>query len=404
MKILVVISYFVPEIGSAAHAYYDLARSFVELGHEVTVITSYPRIHNLSKDDVDKKFPYYEIIDGIRVYRADNYVDRDNIISRGLEHFLLPGKFLKVYESTEKNFDIALFHIPPLPLYKLAFKLRKRGVPHVLNFQDFHPQELIDVGVLRNPLVIWIMERMERKAYSKADRIVVLTHGGIEYVVSRGADPEKVTHIYNGAPSLKEEFKRPNFKDKESIQNKFLITYAGILSPFQGIDTILDAAKILENDDVIFYIVGDGMMRSHLENRVNDEKIGNVKMLPLQDRESYLDIIKSSDLSIVSLDSRMKAPCFPGKTRSIMSLGVPILALVPESETKRIIESTNSGVVVDPNDKDAIVKAIVMLKERPDMLSSYGENGRRFAQTVLDKKKIANQYIELFTRTINAER
>lgn len=43
MKILMVVAYFIPEIGSAAHIYYDLAKAFVKRGHEVDVITSYPR-------------------------------------------------------------------------------------------------------------------------------------------------------------------------------------------------------------------------------------------------------------------------------------------------------------------------------------------------------------------------
>ena len=43
MKILMVVAYFVPEIGSAAHIYFDLAKTFVKKGHEVDVITSYPR-------------------------------------------------------------------------------------------------------------------------------------------------------------------------------------------------------------------------------------------------------------------------------------------------------------------------------------------------------------------------
>ena len=124
---------------------------------------------------------------------------RDNIIIRGLEHFLLSHYYFKKYQEIGKKFDVCLFYIPPLPLYYLAKKIKQSdGTPSVLNFQDFHPQELTDVGVLKNPVMIKILEHIEREAYTNADYITVLSHGGIDYIVQRGGNPEKISHIFNG--------------------------------------------------------------------------------------------------------------------------------------------------------------------------------------------------------------
>ena len=70
--------------------------------------------------------------------------------------------------------------------------------PSVLNYPDFHPQELTDVGVLKNGLIIKILEYIERSSYKNADFITVLSEGGIDYIVSRGGNPSKIEHIYNG--------------------------------------------------------------------------------------------------------------------------------------------------------------------------------------------------------------
>lgn len=401
MKILIVIAYFIPEVGSAAHVYYDLAKAFIAGGHEVSVITSYPRSYNLSKEDASKNFPTEEVLDGIKVYRVKNEVKRDNIVSRGLEHFTLSRKFIKVFKRTNMDFDVCLIYIPPLPLYRFALKIKKiAGIPSVLNFQDFHPQELTDVGVLKNPIVIRLLKKMEKEAYVKADQIVVLTEGGIDYVVSRGANPSKVAHIYNCAPKIELDKIKADFKEKEHIQNRFLITYAGILSPFQGLDNILDIAKLLDDPEILFYIVGDGMVRAHLESRINDERISNVKILPWQDRDNYLNIIKSSDVAIVSLDNRMKAPCFPGKTRDIMLLGVPILGLIPDSETARIINKIGSGIIVDPNDKDGAISAILRLKSDQKYLHSLGNNGKSFSLTELQSDNVSNNFLLIFKELI----
>ncbi|PKL71171.1 MAG: hypothetical protein CVV29_12050, partial [Methanobacteriales archaeon HGW-Methanobacteriales-2] len=202
MKILMVVAYFPPEIGSAAHVYYDLARAFIKRNHEVHVLTSYPREFNLDKSDMGKTFPYYEEMDGIAIHRSKHFSIRDFPIFRGLEHFILPYQYFSEYKKMNIKFDVCLMYIPPLPLYQLANKIRKHdGTPSVLNYQDFHPQELIDVnygGIKRNFIMIKLMEYMERRSYKTADYISVLSNGGIDYVINKGADPSKVTHIYNG--------------------------------------------------------------------------------------------------------------------------------------------------------------------------------------------------------------
>jgi len=165
MRILLVVAYFIPEIGSAAHIYFDLAKAFAKQGHDVDVITSYPREFNLNKEDQGRKFPLEEEVEGVTIYRCKHPANRDNIFVRGLEHFYLPYYYFKKYREIGKKYDVCLLYIPPLPLYYLAKKIKQYdGTPSVLNFQDFHPQELTDVGVLKNPVMIKILEHIEGEA------------------------------------------------------------------------------------------------------------------------------------------------------------------------------------------------------------------------------------------------
>ena len=399
-----VVAYFPPEIGSAAHVYYDLARAFIKRNHEVHVLTSYPREFNLDKSDMGKTFPYYEEMDGIAIHRSKHFSIRDFPIFRGLEHFILPYQYFSEYKKMNIKFDVCLMYIPPLPLYQLANKIRKHdGTPSVLNYQDFHPQELIDVnygGIKRNFIMIKLMEYMERRSYKTADYISVLSNGGIDYVINKGADPSKVTHIYNGInPSdiVKFEAKR-DFKKKENIEDKFLISYAGILSPFQGIDNILNVAKELkEHKDIIFYVAGDGMIRGDIEGRIENENISNLKLLPFQPREEYFNIVNSSDISIVSLDERMMAPCLPGKLTNLLSLKQPIIGIVsPESETANFIKSVNCGILVESDDIMGFRNAILELKDNSILQKTLGENGRKFVENEMNLEKNVELYHDIF--------
>ena len=407
MKLLLVVAYFIPEIGSAAHVYFDLAKAFVNHGHEAHVLTSYPREFNLEENDKNKNFPLDEIIDGIHVHRCRHPAQRDNVILRGLEHFVLPRYYFKIFKHLGIKFDACLMYIPPLPLYYLARKIKKHDrTPSVLNFQDFHPQELTDVGVMKNPFYIKVMKHIESQAYRHADHITVLTKGGIDYVVSRGADPTKVTHIYNAVnlKEMKEYAKRKDFKQKQEIEDKFLVSYAGILSPYQGIDNILDAAKqLIDHEDIIFYIVGDGTIKDHLEERIQNEELTNVQLLPFQPRSEYFNVVNSSDVSLVSLDERMKAPCLPGKIINLFGVGQPIIASVAsDSETAYVVNKAG-GIVVESGDPVGLSETILKISNEPTIRKDIGVIGKNFHQENMNLNRNIEQYITIFYNMINKD-
>jgi glycosyltransferase involved in cell wall biosynthesis len=401
MKILLVVAYFIPEIGSAAHIYFDLAKTFAKRGHVVDVITSYPREFNLNKSDLGQKFPLEEEIEGVTIHRCNHPGTRDNIFIRGLEHFYLTHYYFKKYREIGKKYDVCLMYIPPLPLYYLAKKIKRYdGTPSVLNFQDFHPQELTDVRVLKNPVMIRILEYIESEAYKHADHITVLSHGGIEYVQQRGADPKKVTHLFNSVSlvDFDDLTQRKDLKEMDGIEDKFLISYAGILSPYQGIDNILDAVKALQDhDDILFYIAGDGSEKKHLEERVNREGISNVRLLPFLPRVEYFNLVNSSDASFVSLDERMKAPCLPGKIINLMACSQPIVAMVAvDSETANVVRQAQCGMIVNPGDCESIRSAILFLKENAPACEEMGNNGREYLERNMSLEKNVIAYEQIF--------
>jgi Glycosyltransferase len=407
MRILLVVANFIPEIGSAAHIYFDLAKAFVKRDHEVDVITSYPRAFYLDKKDLNNDFPVEETVEGIKIHRCKYIIaKRDNIHLRGLEHFLLPRCYFKLYKKIKKKPDVCLIYVPPLPLYYFARKIKKfDNTPSILNYQDFHPQELIDVGLLKNRLMIKLMEHIEKESYRNADYITVLCETGKEFIVERGGNPDRVTHIFNGVNLTDFDLymAKKDFKSKENIEDNILVSYAGILSPFQGLDDLLDAAKKLRKyDDMVFYIVGDGMIKDHLDYRVNTENMRNVKIMPLQSRDEYFNIINSSDISIVSLDKRMTAPAMPGKLINLLAVKQPIIANVPAfNGTAHVVEKAQCGVVTEPGNINQLANAIITLKDNPELRAEAGLRGRRFLEEEMNLEKSAVLYEQIFKSALN---
>ena len=180
MNILMLTLDFPPEVGSASDLFHELAKTLVQRGHRITVITTFPRSYSYrvtEKEVLDKtrgKLFQTEYMDDIRVIRLKGLpLPSGSIFWRGMEHFLLPfiltfgGLFSGVH-------DVMLVYSPPLPLAFDAYFLGKiKGVPLVVNIQDLFPQEVVDHGVLKNRFVIKVLESMERFVYKKTNHLTV---------------------------------------------------------------------------------------------------------------------------------------------------------------------------------------------------------------------------------------
>lgn len=381
MKILLVVAYFYPEIGSASHLYLDLAKGFIKNGDEVEVLTSYPRIYNLTEKDKERKFPKFEEYKGIRIHRVTNFgIPRDSILFRGLEHFILPVIY-SLRSLTFTKFDATIIYSPPLPLFFFGkfFKLFRK-TPFILNVQDIYPQTVIDMGMMKNPFQIKVFELIEKTAYKKSDYITVHSAGNLEFIRKRGCNKliSCVLPNWTDIEKFNVYEEKESFREKNNLINKFLITYAGIMSKHQNLDIVVDAMKYLSGyEDIILYMIGDGVIKKDLVKIVEKNLLDNVRFLPFQNKESYNKILLESDVSIVTLDNRLKTPVVPGKIMNIMAAGVPILGNVPsDGDAAKIIEEAGAGIVVSSNDSEFFSEKIIEFYKNYN--KKYGENGKKY--------------------------
>ena len=139
------------------------------------------------------------------------------------------------------------------------------------------------------------------------------------------------------------------------------------------------------------------MIKKDLEFRVKNENISNVKLLPLQSRDEYFNIVNSSDISFVSLDKRMTAPCIPGKLINLIGIGKPIIASVSnKSETSKLLKRAKCGLVVEPGNIDELAKSILKLKNDNKKQQNMRQNGINFFKNNMDLEKIVLKYENIF--------
>jgi glycosyltransferase involved in cell wall biosynthesis len=405
MNILILTEAFPPEIRSASHLLYELADSLVEKGFQVTVITRFPKNY---LDKIDKKYRaklfFREKMGGINVIRLYSFSFLRHIsIIRGLSQFILSG-LLVVGGIVSGKQDIILAYSPPLPLGISAYLLGKiKKAPFIFNAQDIFPQSVIDLGLLKNKVLIEISEAMEKFIYKKARYITVHSVGNRENIISKNVNPEKIVTIHNWVNTdliKSTEGWDNSFRNKNNLNGRFVVSFAGVMGFAQGLDIVINCAELLKSyKDILFLLVGDGVKKDGLIKKVEDIQLNNIKFLPLQPKEIYLSILYASDICLVTLDKNVKTPVVPAKLLNIMASGRPVVSCMNlKGDAPKIIKAAKCGYCVEADDVKGFSEAILKLYNNTLLRDEFGKNGREYAVRHFSRKICIEKYEKLFLK------
>jgi glycosyltransferase involved in cell wall biosynthesis/ribosomal protein S18 acetylase RimI-like enzyme len=401
MRVLYLTYYFPPEIGTGPHLPYELCESLVKLGHDVSVVTGFPRYHvEAMPSQYRGHFLYAEEIDGVKVYRinAPNAYTKLRYL-RGFVQQIVPWVLAVRAICLKNKPDIVYTQTPPLTMGLAARFVAKRfGVPCVVNVQDLFPQCVIDLGMLKNRTLIRIFEWIERGIYKKSNLITVMSEGNRNFVIERGGSPDRTIVAPNWVDvDLIQPGERMNdFRRIHGLGNKFVALFAGTMGWSQGIGTVVEAARCLVHQtDVVFLIVGDGVEKKRLMKQA--EGLPNVRFLPMQTKAVYPQVLAASNVSLVTLRPEVATPTFPSKICTIMAAGRPIVASIPPIEdAPRLITETDCGLVVPAADPKALADAVLTLKNDEERVRQMGLNGRMYVEKYLARSICVRQNEELF--------
>ena len=389
MRILLISAYFPPENGSASHLFHEMGRELAARGHHITVLTGMPAYHVTgAADSYAGHILMREQMDGMEVVRmAGPHFARNNMLGRGVWQ-LASACTTFISGITLPKHDVALVYSPPLFLGLTAWLFHLlRGTPFVLNVQDLFPQSAIDLEVLKNIRTIANLQQIERFVYHKAAHITVHSPGNKLWIQKLGVLSHDISIIPNWVDTglITPGPRYNSFRSEHGLEGKKVISFAGAIGYSMGLDTVLEAASLMrEQSDLIFLLVGDGVEVMRLKAKVAELQLINVRFLPMQAKENYPEVLRTSDVSLVSLSEKVKTPVVPSKIGSIMAAGRPIVALLdPASDAAHLIQQAQAGLVVAPGDASALADAISGLLADPVRMEQFGANGRSFAEAHL---------------------
>jgi colanic acid biosynthesis glycosyl transferase WcaI len=403
MRILIYSYNYYPEPIGIAPLMTELAEGLVKRGHQVRVVTAMP---NYPERQIYAKYrgKLYatEHKNGVEIQRSYVWIRPEPKL---LDRILLDASFLvtsflpallgwrpDVIISTSPSLPVCL----PASLLGLLY-----NCPVILNLQDILPEAAIHLGILQNKLLIKLFTHLEKFAYRSATKISVIADGFVENLLKKGVASHKIVQIPNWVDV---GFIRPlprennQFRATHNLQDKFVILYSGNIALTQGLETVVKAAAMLRHiPEIVFAIAGEAKGLHRLQQECLNHGADNVLLLPFQPREKLPQMLAAADVGLVVQKKNVISFNMPSKIQILLASGRALIASVPENGTAaRAVKQSGGGLVVAPEDPQALANAILDLYKNPAKVKTLGYKSRQYAVEQYAFEQALNNYESLF--------
>jgi glycosyltransferase involved in cell wall biosynthesis len=268
---------------------------------------------------------------------------------------------------------------------------RMKRCPYVFIVADIWPESAIQLGMLRNRLLIRLSEWLEWSTYRRARAVWAVTAGIRQTLVQRGLPEKKVFLLPNGVDTEKfQPLSKAQARAELGWEAGFILLYAGTIGLAQGLGSVLDAAEQLRNyPDIRVVFVGEGATKAELVAEARRRNLTNVTFLSSQPHDRMPLILAASDACLVAL---RKLPLFegalPSKLYEVMACARPIVLAVAGEARQLIVEQAGAALYVEPESASALAQAVLQLREQPELARQLGQRGRAFVTAHFDRNHL----------------
>jgi len=376
MHILLFNEYYPPDTSATAKMAAQVAAALAQK-HRVTVVAGRPSY------DPDEFYPFSflrrDMCNGVMVERVGSTAYPRHRMKRRVSNYL-SYLALAVPRAVVLRPDVVLAMTdPPVAGIAGAFVARRVNRPFVYNIRDLYPDMAVGGDIVRPGRWIDRWEKMHRTALKQAARVIVLGDDMRDRILAKGAQPDRVVIVrdgasHNGAPADLTSAQARKAIGEIRGELPFVVVHAGNLGFYGAWNTLLEAAKLLSNENTGLVFVGDGASRAALEASAASP---NVRFLPFRPVEEIPYVMAAGDVHIITVRRGLEGVVVPSKLYSILSAGRPVLVVAPpECDAARIVVESGCGLAADPDDPAAVAAAIRELRSDPARLTSMGERAR----------------------------
>ena len=392
--VLFLCQFFYPEYISSAQLPYDTVLALKEAGFSVGALCGYPHEY-LDGADI----PTREVVDGVSIHRL-KYIQtgRAGFLGRIINYFSFTFMVLLHLFEIAQYRTVVVYSNPPILPWIASWAKVLFGTKLVFVSYDLYPEVATVTNTLREGnMICRLMNHINKCVYRRADRIVALSSEMREYILAhRDTSADKVVVIpnwYEDKGALVRDLMQNRFR--ETVGNRFVVSYFGNMGTMQDMNTILGAIRELKDENVFFLFAGHGNKMEKLKHIVAEEGIGNIAIHKFLHGQDFQDALAISDCAFVSLEKGATGLCVPSKTYSYMMQGIPLLAIMDECDIVRDIEK-GAGFWVRNGQSEKLAQQIRTLRDDPAKQASMRSCCRKLYLENYTTEICTKKYVDVF--------
>lgn len=363
MRVLILTQVFYPDTVSVSQHLTDLAEHLSAHSYDVNVFSSrYPY------EGKFMKYSPYEEYKGINIHRLrQTKLGKNNTTYRIID-------FLTFYISIgwkllfirKKEYDVVIgTTVPPLLSFFAILVTRIKSIPFYYWVMDLQPELSIESGLIKKESIsAKVLTKIGNYSIRNSEKIFSLDRFMTDYLITRGAVIEKIytipvwpviDSIYTG------ERKVNPFRIENGFGDRIVVMYSGNHAYVHPLDTLLESANALRNDDrFVFVFVGGGVRKKDVEQFKTLHKLENIIQLPFQPRSNIHFSLGSSDIQVVIMGDGQTGYTHPNKIYGALFIGKPIVYIGPErSHVTDILSKLPQNIIVNHGDAKQLVSHLL---------------------------------------------
>ena len=400
MNILYLHQYFVTRSQVGGTRSYEFARYLVSQGHRVTMVTS-----TSGSPAVGAERTSHRDVDGIQVievqagYEALLHGTALGYLARTLAFikFAIASTWVVLRQPKP---DVVFATSTPLTIGIPALAASWfHKAPLVFEVRDLWPEAPIQLGAIRNLLIIQTLQWFERTIYRHSAHVVALSPGMRDGVIAAGVSPDRVSMIPNASDLelFSPQVDGTEFRSRLGLNGQFVCSYFGAMGEANDLTQVVEAAKWLHEKGekgIAFVLHGRGKRRSELEKLCRDQGLKNVIFSePIPDKHAIARLAAASDACMtIYKNIPILYTCSPNKLFDTLAAGRPAIVNSP-GWLRELVESNEAGLYARPGDGAHLAECVRYLRDHPEVAKTYGQNARRLAEQQFDRNKLAAQLL-----------
>ena len=405
MHVLYFHQHFSTPEGSTGTRSYENSKRLLAEGHQVTMVCGAAA---MSKSGLSGSFINGQregMVDGIRIMELElPYSNYDNFPRR--TWIFLRFALRSVLLALKLDYDLVFATSTPLTAAVPGIAASwLRHKPFVFEVRDLWPELPRAMGVIRNPVVLRLMDWLEFVAYRSARFCVALSPGIAQGITRRGIPKDRVIMVPNASdvelftPDMSQAL--PDIPGVPS--EAFVAVFTGAHGVANGLGAVLDAAAELRRrgrSDIRIVFIGDGKEKPRLMERARRENLDNcVFMDPLPKKALAQFLCRRANVGLMILDN---VPAFyygtsPNKFFDYLASSLPVLVNYP-GWMAEMVAAERIGVAVPPQDPLSFADALAALADNKAATAEMGLRARSFAEREFLRTNLSQRCVAVMER------